>query len=86
MGQWNGSTWQGEWLGAWLGGGDDPASTGLIAQGSGTATFTAVVTLRHIDAPTGGQSESGRAQRIHAQNQALIAALTAMAASGALSQ
>jgi len=37
-------------------------------------------------ASAGGQSYSGRAQRIHTQNQALIAALTAMAASGALSQ
>jgi hypothetical protein len=33
---------------------------------------------------TGGQSHSGRARRIRIQNQALIAALTAMAASGAI--
>jgi len=83
MPTWTGNTWQGQWLGAWVGSGDDPGATGLIATGSGSATIGAVVTSREIDQPQGGQSDSGRRHRIHQQNQALIAALTAMAAQGA---
>jgi hypothetical protein len=45
---WNGNSWQGEWLGAWLGGGADPGTTGLIAQGTGTATMSPVVSLRAL--------------------------------------
>lgn len=73
-------------LAPWIGGaGIAPITTAVGYRGMLAPWFGGVGSLAGEDVTpaSGGQLYSGRAMRIHSQNTALIAALTAMAAQGA---